>query len=192
MVLWWFYTSKKWLFSLFVRYYLFELYITIIDPSENYKPIKTLEQSTLVVSLANIGNDEFASGNWDGGISLWDINNDYYCIADLFGHAGPIRALLYIERCNLLLSGSENYIKVWNLFDNICVNTIETEASCLTLLKGGYFASSYKNIKIWDIVEFKCVKILEDDEMQKIECLLSLSDCRLVSTLSDNLIIWNY
>jgi WD40 repeat protein len=174
-------------------YYIsYSSYITIIDPSENYKPIKTLEQSTLVISLANIGNDKFASGDWDGVISLWDINNDYSCFANLLERDGPILAFLYIDSCNLLLSGSGNYIKVWNLFDNICVNTIEAGASCLALLKGGYFTSSFENIKIWDIIEFKCVKTLEDDGLERIECILSLDDYRLVSTVANNLIIWNY
>jgi WD40 repeat protein len=98
-----------------------------------------LEQLDSAFSLANIVNDKFASGNWDGVITIWDINNDYSCNADLFGHDGLIRALLYIERYNLLLSGSEHYIKVWNLFDNICVNTIEAGGLVLHTVKGWVF-----------------------------------------------------
>jgi WD40 repeat protein len=176
-------------------FFEYSIGIIIIDPSEDYECVRELEQTTFAVSLVNIGNDYFASGDKDSIITIWDINNNYFCLTKLNVNGGCVWALLYIERINSLISGSDYGIKVWNLFDYTCVNAVETVEgiSCFALLKGGYFASSFDDgkIEIRDFNMLKCIKTLKVGESREI-CLLSLDDYRLVSALVNDLIIWNY
>jgi WD40 repeat protein len=175
--------------------YKYSSRILIIDPSKDYEYIEELEQTTFVASLVNVGGDFFASGDEAGIIPIWDIKNNYSCLTKLNVNDGCVWALLYIERNNSLLSGSDNFIKVWNLFDYTCVNTIETVEgiTCFALLKGGYFASSFNDgkIEIRDINMLKSIKTLKVGESREIY-ILSLDDYRLVSALVNDLIIWNY
>jgi WD40 repeat protein len=176
-------------------YYEYSRRIIIIDPSKDYECVGEIEQSTFVASLVNIGHNYFASGDKDSIITIWDINNNYYCLTKLYANNGCVWALLYIEKINSLISGSDNGIKVWNLFDYTCVKTIETVKgiTCFALLKGGYFASSFVDgkIEIRDINMLKCIKTLQIGKSRETS-ILSLDDYRLVSALVNEIIIWNY
>jgi WD40 repeat protein len=107
-----------------------------------------------------------------------------------------IKCLLYISRDGLLISGSTNNMKLWDLFDSYkCVYTFLTNTGVFSLgeLPNGYFASGERdgNIRIWNLDNYHCVSKLEGHKYS-VKSILFLKDYRLASCSDDEIIIWNY
>jgi WD40 repeat protein len=114
-------------------------------------------------------------------------------LAHLGGHQKSVLSLLFIEKYNLLLSGSaDKAIKVWDTRSYDCVATIEDahggEVKCLVWLPCGYFASSSGVIKVWDLIRFECINILKGHN-DTITSLVLLKDNRIASASHNKIII---
>jgi WD40 repeat protein len=114
--------------------------ILILDPNKDYKCVQVLNKTYTWENCLTLLINSFASAG-DMVINIWDINNDYKCIKKLSGHTNYIDCLLYIDRYNLLISGSrDGKIKLWDTVDYVCVKNINAHASgvtCLLKLCGG-------------------------------------------------------
>jgi platelet-activating factor acetylhydrolase IB subunit alpha len=170
-----------------------EPYLLIFDLSNNCKLIKIIQVQETINTVVNISDNLFASADYD--ISIWS-SKDYKCSKTLTGHKSQVSSLLFYSKEILLISGSENFIKIWDIAgDYQCVRTIEAHrgrVSCLFLLPNGYFASGGddKKIKIWDIKDYKCINVLEGHK-HIIYSLLLLEDNRICS-VSSEMFVWRY
>jgi WD40 repeat protein len=173
--------------------------ILILDSKNEFKILCKLTEHALAINtLENLNNDMFASGSDDYSIKIWkDNGSTYECLKTIYCHNGPIIALLYLSKENLLVSGCLGHnIKVWNINDFQCINTVYDSigSTSLLLLENGYFASGSvnKKIKVWRIRDFKCINVLEGHK-GPINALISLKDNGIVSASNDRtIIIWNY
>jgi WD40 repeat protein len=170
--------------------------IIIFDLHNQFSKVKTLyEHRDLISCFVNL-NNAFTSASYDKTVIIWDINNHYNCVKILTGHRMGVQSLLFIERKQLLLSGSlDNSIKVWALDNYIRIKTIEcNEVECLLLLPTGYIASCScdRKIKITNLENYKCINKFIGHTMA-ITSILLLPDKGIVSASADKLInIWKY
>jgi WD40 repeat protein len=147
--------------------------------------IKTLGlQSDLINSIVNLSNNRFAACSANR-INIWDVK-DYNCLASFTDRDNyEIKALLFIEKRNLLISITVISLKVWDVTNCSprCVHRIECFINCLSLLPNGYFASGgrNKNIKIWSSSTFECINELIGAE-HLTHSISMLEDYRIVSS----------
>jgi WD40 repeat protein len=140
--------------------------LQIYDIYNDYKCILTIEEELKPKILIN--NMLFIT-HFD--IMILDIAKDCKCLYRLKGHIKSITDLLFIDKNQLLLSGSYDCtIKVWDANNNYnCMRTIGTSDYNLhkfSILKNGYFAKVFygnNTIMIWDSINFKCVNTLDHD-----------------------------
>jgi WD40 repeat protein len=118
--------------------------ILILDHNKNYKCVRVLNKTYSYEKCLALLTNSFVSTS-DMVINIWDINNDYKCIAKLSEHTHYIDCLLFIDRYNLLISGSKDgIIKIWGMIGYVCVKTLNAYTNgitCLLKLNGGYFAA---------------------------------------------------
>jgi WD40 repeat protein len=147
----------------------------------------------------NLPNNKFVV-ECSHGFRIYDIDNDYQCSDFTAGDEDEIfiNCLIYNEKDNLLLTGCEGVIKVWDVTNSFeCVMTIDAHEGSvisLVLLPNGYFASTScdTTIKIWDMNGYVCVNKIELDDDVGEDFLFYLKDGRLVSIFDAEIIIWNY
>jgi WD40 repeat protein len=170
--------------------------ILILDPNRDYKCIRVLNKTYTSEKCLTLLTNSFAS-SCDMVINIWDIYNDYKCIKKLSGHTHYIDCLLFIDRYNLLISGSrDGKIKIWDILGYVCVENINADASgvtCLLKLNGGYFASGFadKILKIWSINGNNPINVLQGHN-RKVTSLILLKDKRIASTDDKQIILWDY
>jgi WD40 repeat protein len=166
-----------------------------IDKHNDYRQIFVDWRS----NATNLPNNKFVVKR-SYGFSIYDIDNDYQCFDFIAEDEDKnyINCLIYNEKDNLLLTGSEGDIKIWDVANNFeCVMTIdahEVSVNSLVLLPNGYLASaSYDyTIKIWDMNGYVCVNTIEVDDDIEEDFLFYLKDGRLATILISDIIIWNY
>jgi WD40 repeat protein len=162
--------------------------ISILDNLNNFScMIKlTVEERNFYYSLVNLNNSRFASSTSSGDIRIWDIANDYECVA-VVEHDGCDEALTFLDVFDLLISGSrDKSIKFWDTNSYECIMTIENThengVKSLLTLRNGYFAScGYSSIKIWDVKDYKCLFEIDHNKEEEVTCFSLLSDYRLAS-----------
>jgi WD40 repeat protein len=170
--------------------------ILVLDSNDKYKCIKVIEdyKTSIIYKLVNLSAGKFA---WPVGddIKIWDFNANFHC-STLCGHSRKVYCLLYLEKENLMVSGSNDKTKkIWSVSDKQCIRTINAHTrgvTCLVMLPGAIrLLVVYKCIKIWRFCDFECVKEIHDDDM--VTSLLLLRDYRLVSASFKEIItIWGY
>jgi WD40 repeat protein len=170
--------------------------ILIIDCEAN-TAIKTLDlQLGIINSIVNLSDNRFAACSVNGSINIWDMK-DYDCLASFIGEDNSleIKALLFIEKRNLLISGTIVSLKFWNITNctPLCVHRIECFITCLLLLPNGYFVSGGRNgnIKIWSSFTFECINELTRTGYFTHSISL-LKDYKIVSSSNDEISIWDY
>jgi WD40 repeat protein len=103
--------------------------------------------------------------------------------------------LLYVQKNQLLLSGSDDAINIWDVVKGFKrIKTIVVDkVSNLVFLRNGYFAVSHEGrVSIWDLVRFVCIGML-DGHKSGINHLSFLSDARIISFAVDGeAILWSY
>jgi WD40 repeat protein len=80
--------------------------ILILDPNRDYI-VQELNETYTSEKCLTLLTNSFASFS-NMVINIWDIDNDYKCIKKLSGHTYYIDCLLFIDRYNLLISGSKD------------------------------------------------------------------------------------
>jgi WD40 repeat protein len=170
--------------------------ILIYDVQDQITCIRTLNGNNWWMALENLSNNNFASLSIDNVISIWDIDQEYMCIKNIEVGVENTCGMFFIEKQNVLLSGSNNgVVKVWELLNYQCIKIVESIGGVdkFILLPNGYFAScSYKGkIKIWDTKGFRLVNSFGSDE-DYVSSLLLLKEHRIVSITNATVIIWDY
>jgi WD40 repeat protein len=169
--------------------------ILILDPYMDCKCVRVLNGASASEECLTLLTNSFASTS-DMVINIWDINNDYKCIKKLSGHTHYIDCLLYIDRYNLLISGSrDGGIKVWDIIFYVCVKSLNAHikgVTCLLKLNGGHFAtgSSDNIIKIWSINGNNPINVLQGHN-RRVTSLVLLKNKKIVSTDDKQIIIWD-
>jgi WD40 repeat protein len=159
--------------------------ILIID-CQTTKVINTLNiQFGFINSIINLSNERFASCSDKGTINIWGMK-DYNCLTSFQAEFSAIKALLFVEKRNLLISGSIS-LKFWdiNYSPPQSIHTINDVdiVNCLLLLPGGYFACSGRHgrVKIWNLDTFHCVNKFRQPEGD-VDMILLLKDNRIISS----------
>jgi WD40 repeat protein len=107
------------LFCSIHHHFLNQTVIRILDCKDNYKNVKRIvDDVNSAKTTVNLSKNKYATAG--EVIKIWDIDKNYECISTFGEHVGLITCLLYIERFDLLISGSnDRIIKVWDLKDSI-------------------------------------------------------------------------
>ena len=132
-----------------------------------------------IYSICELEKDKIISGSDDKTIKIWkfDLNNKknpYQCVLDLHDpNNSKIKSLVYLNRTNTILTGNDdNFIKIYSLSQRtqVITNILEGHSCtvwCLlpfyedTMLASG---SSDNSIKIWDLINWRCIYSLEGHE----------------------------
>ena len=73
---------------------------------------------TLIYSMISLKNGDLAtSGCGDSTIKIWNSKSDYTMIKKLLGHNGVVKLLALLNNGDLVSSGNDLIIKVWNAND---------------------------------------------------------------------------
>jgi WD40 repeat protein len=165
--------------------------VKIYDINNDYRCVHKIKQGFIPKILSN--NMLFVT---NVNIKILDIYNKYECLHCLEGHTSTVTALLFIERNQLLISGSSYIIKVWAGNNNYnCVRTIHTGDiwfGKFLFLKNRYFAMVFNNkIRIWDSVGLKCIRTLRCD-IQLIHVKLLGDNSILAQPSQGNIVVWRY
>jgi WD40 repeat protein len=134
------------------------------------------------------------SANRDNSIKVTDLVTGKLH-KTLVGHTKAITCLKLLKR-DLLASGShDGTIKIWSLLEERCLITLcghNSSISCLEQLPNEFLISASqqdKSIIIWDIMNRKCVNLIEDESVS----LKALTNNLFASTNGEKLIkIWDY
>jgi WD40 repeat protein len=128
----------------------------IIWDSIDYKVLKTLKGHRNITALIynNIASVLISSAQ-DRTIRLWDANSEYHCIRILYYDAA-ILSLLSLPGGYFAVGCANQNIKIWDLCNCACINTIVQSCSVSTMMLLGRSriiscCSSNNKIFIWDI-----------------------------------------
>jgi WD40 repeat protein len=169
--------------------------LKIYDIQNDYNCIFMIEEQLRPIILTN----NMLLGVTGVDVIVLDINNEYKCLHRLKGHINCVADLLYIDKNQLLLSGSYDYtIKVWDANNNFnCIRTIDTGGywfDKFLILKNGHFATIFygdNKIRIWDLIGFTCVNTLEHDFSPTYIKLIE--DNRILScSYRGHIVVWSY
>jgi WD40 repeat protein len=115
---------------------------------------------------------------------------DYEHFKTLEGHTKWVDVLLFVKKYNLMLSGSQDTIRVWCTISYQCCRIIDhpTGVDSLLLLPNGYFASGLSSesvIEIWNISNYECINTIEC-QSDWVTSLVLTEDMRLISASPHN------
>ena len=80
----------------------------------------------MVRSILTINNNSFATCSYDNSIKLFNIIEDRMnCYATLTGHTDTIYSLILLKDNTLVSSSDDNAIRLWDINNKICINTLE-------------------------------------------------------------------
>jgi WD40 repeat protein len=173
--------------------YCYDTYnLMIWNIEDDYQCLKTLTER--LCSICLIANFLLIGGNKD--IKIFDTNNDFQYIDSLKGHDKEITSLLHVKKNQLLLSGSDNAINIWDIAIGFeCIKRIEVDnrAFNLVFLRNGYFAVNHEyRVSIWDLVRFVCIGMIDGNKFG-VNHLSLMSDARIISFAGDGeAIVWSY
>ena len=149
--------------------------------------LKTLEgHSHSVTCLKVLKSGNLASSSNGGSIKIWDLTKDI-CIYTLNESSdSDVECLDQLPNGNLI-SGSDNgIIGIYDLEKRECLKTINDSSNWIKCLKvlpqNDLFATGGKNIKIWNYLSGKCIKILKGHSA--LICGLELSSNNLLFSCS--------
>jgi WD40 repeat protein len=170
----------------------------IILDSQTGGKIKTLSiQLGFVNSIVNLSSDKFAYCCDNGFIDIWGAK-DYNCITSFYGEfdKSTIKAMLFVEKKNLLISGSRISLKFWDISHEKpeCVHRIGDVIVCqLLMLDNKYFATvgGLRDIRIWSLNNFQCVNELTGCQINACSTVI-LKDYRIITSSDTKLVVWEY
>jgi WD40 repeat protein len=189
-------TDSRLAFTAYGPGHIHSLIISNLDKDSSFSKVID-ETENLISPIATWSNIMTSNSYHDSAISIWSVNcdGDVNLIDKLTGHSERLLALMFATS-NLLVSGLfDSTIRVWNIDNHQCVKIIQQsdDATRLLLLPNGYFAaSSFKEIKIYDLYGYNCVNTLAGHE-DYIPCMIFIKRNRiLTSSRNKTTIIWEY
>jgi WD40 repeat protein len=98
--------------------------ICIYDINDDYKLFKEIHSEN-VISLNYINETGLLiTGNNKGMIFVYDINNNYKCVKMIEAHKKPIGCLCLLSDGYLASGSYDTTIKIWDLKNYECINTL--------------------------------------------------------------------
>ena len=166
-----------------------------------FKQIKEIyNKKNLITSLLNINNSQFATGNYDGLISIW--NTEEFEVEKFFsGHTSQIRKIIKQNNTTIISCSDDHLIKAWDLdsYDADCIYTLEGHEDKINdILLDDLFdqntlisVSDDKTVRIWNLEMKECVNAIKTQDIQT--CLGKLKNGRFMMGGEDGCItIFNY
>jgi WD40 repeat protein len=143
----------------------------------------------------NYDNINFAIGNRDSVIRLWDINTGNV-IDTLIGHSNQINSIAFNPIGTILASSStDSTIKIWDMNLKKIKNTISSHTGTVTFSPdGSMLASGCGNwdgtIKLWDVNSFSLLRTLKEDFINTIySVVFNPKDETIANTCGDDTIM---
>ena len=136
-----------------------------------------------ISKVITLPNNRIASCSYDRTIIIWK-SNPPYCnvrIKVLKGHSDSVNSLLYIKERDIMISGADKTLRIWNMSTYQCVTVIERVGCCWNnslyqidndrVIVGGVNYFSIVNID-------KCIteKTIEDKSLKGVCCFVKLRD----------------
>ena len=157
-------------------------------------------------SICELEKDKIISGSDDKTIKIWKFDlynkkNPYQCVLDLHDpNNSKIKSLVYLNRTNTILTGNDdNLIKLYSLSQKTqAVTNILNGHNCTVWCLLPFYedsrlasGSTDNSIKIWDLINWRCLYTLEGYE-NTISSLVMLKNDFLGSSSWDHTCkIWN-
>ena len=158
--------------------------------------VKHLLGSDSVISLISINKNCLASGDDEGTIKIWNLD-DESDVKTLRGHSEHVWSMVLLNGDRLASAGEDNLIQIWDLKENELLRTLvghtdQVYALVLweneNLLVSGSFDST---IKIWNYNTGTLIESLEGHRGPVCTLTYTTSDC-LASGGDDMVVrIWN-
>jgi WD40 repeat protein len=129
-------------------------------------------------------------------ILILDYNNDYTCVKTIVKHSQNVTCIINLPD-NRFASGSDDKsIKIWStgVYERLQSLNEHTRAVCslLYIERERLLISGSKGIiKIWNIVEYDCIKTIKVQEDNYIKSLLLLPGGNFISYCYSTANIWN-
>jgi WD40 repeat protein len=91
-------------------------YILLFDLENEFNLVKVINcHNWPITTLINLSNNRFATGSRDYTIKVWSVSENYAELKTLTQHEDVIRALVYLDKGDILTSAS--YDKIIKFFD---------------------------------------------------------------------------
>ncbi len=143
-----------------------------------------------------------ASGGEDEIVRIWKIkgaSQEIDCIHVLGGHTGRIWSIDFSPvDSNLLASGDQHVIRLWDVAAEACVGTLQEHAGRIYALAfspdGTLLASGGEDhtVRIWDIKTQQCIAVLAEHEKRIRAVVFNAAGTLLASGSHDGTVrIWD-
>jgi WD40 repeat protein len=107
---------------------------------------------------------QIISCSWDGSVKIWNYLNGT-CKMTLKGHTRVVRNILISNRKNLISYSFDQTIRVWDTKIGECLFILNGHTdfinSCLLLSQCELISCDDKNVKIWDLLNGRCLKTIK-------------------------------
>lgn len=151
---------------------------SISNTIENYKNSLLMNKKIEFIQNDNF-KDLLGELNIDDDCSNILSDNGGKCMKTFTEHSDLVRSVHVNENLNMMISGSEDKsIKVWNLLDDTCIQTIDRAhlglvTSVLFIDNERFVSGSLdESIKVWDAKNFNCIARLTKGQILSL-CLLT-------------------
>jgi WD40 repeat protein len=150
-----------------------------------------------VNALALLPNNQLASGDDEGTIWLWDMQNGT-ATRVIYAHTGWVLALAPLSDEHLASGSMDRTIKIWHSYSGSLIRTLDAyhtgSVYALIVLSNGNIASADDegNLFVWDKYSWSLVKKFSN-YTQSINCLVDLGRNLLASSSPNGYIrLWKY
>lgn len=163
----------------------------------SFKNLKTIQNSSYANSLVKISNEIFASGFYNGNITIWNFKTGHL-IQNFKAHTGRVDSLAMLKDGNLVSCSNDFSVKIWNPNSTQLIKNIPNahshnpdHISSLNILNdNSVVVVSNKEIKIWNVTLLLLKTTLISNA--NFTCILILNNSTIVSGSDDGAIkLWN-
>ena len=138
--------------------------------------IKRAHES-LIKKVITLPNDRIASCSSDYTIKIWNSNPPYSDtpIKVLKGHRNSVTSLLYIKEKDIMISGSVETLRLWNI----------STYQCITVIEG---VQCYFNNSLYQIDKYRVIA----GGTHNLFCIVNIDRCVIEKTIKDESLGYAY